>query len=85
MNLKKIQHVRTPGLALLPLHAARHGAFALPGPACVCTIALTTSQLTALTTDYPTKSLKALMLSYLTFVLLSVLTFFIRMSQFFPL
>lgn len=38
MNLKKIQHVRTPGLALLPLHAARHGAFALPGPACVCTM-----------------------------------------------
>lgn len=37
MNLKKIQHVRTPGLALLPLHAARHGAFALPGPACVMT------------------------------------------------
>lgn len=38
MNLKKIRHVRTPGLALLPLHAARHGAFALPGPACVCTM-----------------------------------------------
>lgn len=80
------------GAAASARGAARGLRSARPGLRLHHDIPSTTSQLTALTTDYPTKSLKvesylitALMLSYLTFVLLSVLTFFIRMSQFFPL
>lgn len=79
------------GSVLLLLHEAQHRVIALPDLHLDRYIVLTTSQLTVLITTCLTKSFKVeyyliiiLMLSYLTFVLFSVLTFFIRMSQFFP-